>query len=145
VAVGKVAREAYGMAGAVQHGASTLPLELFSRFPEVKTLEIHLSTGFQNTVFDHLPDQLKQEMLHWVDENCKADMKPEWNEEQFLYKARKKALGPFKRQLWELKNEEKQPIIKALEEQLLTLFTKLNVLNTRERLLQYYPTPNTTA
>lgn len=143
-AIGQVAREAYGMAGAVQHGASTLPLELFTRFPEVKTLEIHLSTGFQNTVFDHLPDGLKQDMLTWVNENCKADMKPEWNEQQFLYKARKKALGPFKRQLWQLRDEEKQPIIQALEAQIFTLFSKLNVLQTRSRLLPYYPNLGTT-
>ncbi len=28
--------------------ASTLPNELFDKFPEVQTLEIHLATGFQN-------------------------------------------------------------------------------------------------
>ena len=35
----------YGLAGAVQHGASTLPDELFHRFPAVETAEIHLATG----------------------------------------------------------------------------------------------------
>ena len=38
----------YGLAGAVQHGASTLPDELFHHFPTVETAEIHLATGFQN-------------------------------------------------------------------------------------------------
>ena len=42
--LGEVAR-AYGLAGAVQHGASTLPDELFHRFPAVETAEIHLATG----------------------------------------------------------------------------------------------------
>ena len=42
--LGVVARE-YGLAGAVQHGASTLPDELFHRFPAVETAEIHLATG----------------------------------------------------------------------------------------------------
>src|SRR5262245_14065293 len=32
--ISKVAREEYGMAGAVQHGASTLPSELFGHFPD---------------------------------------------------------------------------------------------------------------
>ena len=45
--LGGVARE-YGLAGTVQHGASTLPDELFHRFREVETAEIHLATGFQN-------------------------------------------------------------------------------------------------
>jgi hypothetical protein len=137
--IGKVARETYSMGGAVQHGASTLPLEMFTRFPEVKTLEIHLSTGFQNTVFDHLPEGLKQEMMSWVTENCRSDMKPDWNEQQFLYKTRKKAIGPFKRQLWELREEEKQPIVKALETQVLTLFTQLKVLGTKDAITPYFP------
>ena len=42
--LGEIAR-AYGLAGAVQHGASTLPDELFHRFPAVETAEIHLATG----------------------------------------------------------------------------------------------------
>ena len=42
--LGEVARS-YGAAGAVQHGASTLPDELFHRFPAVETAEIHLATG----------------------------------------------------------------------------------------------------
>ena len=43
----------YGLAGAVQHGASTLPDELFHHFPKVETAEIHLATGFQNALYDH--------------------------------------------------------------------------------------------
>ena len=50
--LGVVARE-YGLAGAVQHGASTLPDELFHRFPAVETAEIHLATGFQNALYEH--------------------------------------------------------------------------------------------
>ena len=50
--LGEVARE-HGLAGAVQHGASTLPDELFHRFPAVETAEIHLATGFQNALYEH--------------------------------------------------------------------------------------------
>ena len=50
--LGEVAR-AHGLAGAVQHGASTLPDELFHRFPAVETAEIHLATGFQNAIYEH--------------------------------------------------------------------------------------------
>ncbi len=137
-AIGEMARKEYRMAGAVQHGASTLPLEMFSRFPEAGTLEIHLSTGFQNTVYDAMPEALRAEMLEWVKANCKSDMKPDWNEAQFLYKTRKKALGPFKRQLWHLREEEKQPIIDRLEKQLTAIFTQLKVTGTRETLEKYF-------
>ena len=44
----KVAREEYGLAGAVQHGASTLPDEAFNSFPKRETSEIHLATNFGN-------------------------------------------------------------------------------------------------
>ena len=65
--LGEVARE-YGLAGAVQHGASTLPDELFHRFPAVETAEIHLATGFQNTVYEHpaFPESLHREIEAWV-------------------------------------------------------------------------------
>ena len=44
------ARKDYGMGGAVQHGASTLPLEAFDAFPRARACEIHLATDFQNMV-----------------------------------------------------------------------------------------------
>ena len=64
--LGEVAR-AYGLAGAVQHGASTLPDELFHRFPEVETAEIHLATGFQNALYEHpaFPSSLMDEIYAW--------------------------------------------------------------------------------
>ena len=55
----KVARDDYGLAGAVQHGASTLPDTAFHNFPKRETAEIHLATNFQNMLFDHMPDALR--------------------------------------------------------------------------------------
>ncbi|MGH7343116.1 MAG: class II fructose-bisphosphate aldolase, partial [Candidatus Rokuibacteriota bacterium] len=84
----RVAREAYGQAGAVQHGASTLPDELFHKFPEVETAEIHLATGFQNLLFDggFLPDALRGQMYDWCRQNCADERQEGQTEEQFLYK-----------------------------------------------------------
>src|SRR5881296_794443 len=45
------ARSKYGLGGAVQHGASTLPPDAFSHFPKCEAIEIHLATNFQNIVF----------------------------------------------------------------------------------------------
>ncbi len=135
--VGRVAREEYHIGGAVQHGASTLPDEFFNKFPEVKTLEIHLATGFQNTVYTHLPTHLKQNIYEWLTNNCKADRKPDWNDEQFFYKTRKKGFGPFKKEMWKMSEAEKQPILEALEKQLLFLFTQLHVLNTNKKIQSY--------
>src|SRR5207249_1282921 len=42
------ARSRYGLGGAVQHGASTLPPDAFGHFPKCEAIEIHLATNFQN-------------------------------------------------------------------------------------------------
>src|SRR5213596_1099615 len=52
-ALSQDAREQYGLGGAVQHGASTLPPEAFGNFPACEAIEIHLATNFQTIVFDH--------------------------------------------------------------------------------------------
>src|SRR5215203_1084298 len=101
--LGDVARE-FGAAGAVQHGASTLPEELFHRFPAVETAEIHLATGFQNALYEHpaFPQELHREIEAWCFENAADERKPDMTDQQFVYTTRKKAIGPFKQRLGEL-------------------------------------------
>jgi fructose/tagatose bisphosphate aldolase len=102
--LGAVARGEYGLAGTVQHGASTLPDELFHRFREVETAEIHLATGFQNTLYEHpaFPPELHAEIEAWCFANALDERKPDQTDQQFVYTTRKKAIGPFKRELWDL-------------------------------------------
>ena len=109
--LGDVARRDYGLAGAVQHGASTLPDELFHRFPAVETAEIHLATGFQNALYDHpaFPEELHREIEAWCIENAADERKPDQTDEQFIYTTRKKAIGPFKRELWDLASQGRDP------------------------------------
>ena len=135
-----VCRE-YGMAGAVQHGASTLPDALFHRFPEVDTAEIHLATGFQNTLYDHpaTPQALHDEVELWVQTNCAAERTPGETDQQFVYKTRKKALGPLKRRLWEL--ETKDEILLTQAQKLELLFHELRVNGTRDLLDRYITAP----
>lgn len=130
--ISKVAREAYGLAGAVQHGASTLPPEVFDRFPKTGTAEIHLATEFQNMIYDQLAAPFKEEIYTYLRDACKDEMKAGQTDEQFIYKTRKKALGPFKRRFWELSPEMRQNIGRVLEEKFESLFGKLNVIRTRE-------------
>lgn len=128
----KVARKEYGLSGAVQHGASTLPEEAFDKFPATTTAEIHLATGFQNIIYEskNLPSTLKESMYAWLMENCAKEKKAGETEEQFIYKTRKKGFGPFKQQLWDLPAEVKDAIGKELEDKFDFLFRKLNVVNT---------------
>jgi fructose/tagatose bisphosphate aldolase len=131
-----VARE-YGLAGAVQHGASTLPDELFDHFPRVETAEIHLATGFQNLLYDHpaFPADLRAQVEGWCFSNTADERKDGETDTQFLYKTRKKALGPHKRELWEL--AAKAEIMSAQEEKLRFLFEQLGVAGSRSMVERY--------
>ena len=137
----KVARERYGLAGAVQHGASTLPDSAFDAFPRVETAEIHLATNFQNMLYDHLPKALREEIYAWLREAAKDERKPSDSDEQFFYKSRKKALGPFKRQLWDLPAELRQTIAAAYDRKFEFLFTQLGVQGTADAVRRYVTAP----
>ncbi|MBA2720225.1 MAG: class II fructose-bisphosphate aldolase [Chloroflexi bacterium] len=134
--LGEVARS-YGLAGAVQHGASTLPEELFHRFPAVETAEIHLATGFQNTLYEHpaFPQELHREIEAWVFDNAIDERRPDQTDAQFVYTSRKKAIGPFKRQLWDLATKDE--ILAAQRRKIGFLFTELGVNGSREMVERY--------
>lgn len=124
-----VAKE-YGMGGAVQHGASTLPEEAFTKFAEANALEVHLATGFQNIMFDHLPGDLRDEMYAYLDEHHSDERKEGQTDEQFYYKTRKRAIGPFKQKLWNLPEDVTRTIQNAWQEQFTLLFERLNIQDT---------------
>jgi len=130
-----------GLAGVVQHGASTLPMELFDKFPETGCVEIHLATEFQNIIYKHLPEELRKRIYQYCKENFQGryEWKPELTEEQGIYKTRKRALGPFKHELWDLPEEVKTPIIDELSQKFALLFEKLGLLNTRHIIDKLYP------
>jgi fructose/tagatose bisphosphate aldolase len=139
--VTEIGRGEYHIAGSVQHGASTLPEEVFNKFPENRAVEIHLATGFQNMVLDapSLPQQMRDEIREFCFLNAADERKAGETDEQFVYKTRKKAIGPFKRKMWELPPESKQPIIDALEKKFEFLMEKLSVFNTRDVIETYVP------
>ncbi|MGH9458665.1 MAG: class II fructose-bisphosphate aldolase, partial [Thermoanaerobaculia bacterium] len=139
--ISKLARDEYGIAGAVQHGASTLPEEVFDEFPKADTVEIHLATGFQNMVYDHeaFPRELEQEIAEWLRSNAANERKETDTEEQFLYKTRKKALGPFKQRLWDLPESVRGAIMDDLERKFEFLMEKLGVFGTRGLVTRYVP------
>jgi fructose/tagatose bisphosphate aldolase len=138
--LGIVARE-YGLAGAVQHGASTLPDELFHKFPEAETAEIHLATGFQNILYEHprFPAELYARVEQWVNENCADERSEGQTDMQFVYKTRKKALGPIKRDLWDL--EVKDEIIADQQAKMKYLFEQLGVTGNKATVERYVRAP----
>ena len=93
--------------------------------------KLYLATQFQNIVYDCLPSPLKDEIYAWLHKNCSDEKRPEQTEDQFIYKTRKKALGPFKRQVYSLPRGIKNKISSALEEEFSFLFEKLSLNDTR--------------
>lgn len=137
----RVARESYGLAGVVQHGASTLPDAAFHHFPRTETAEIHLATNFQNMLFDHLPAPLQREIYRWLDVQAKDERKPTDTDDQFYYKTRKKALGPFKEALWDLPPDSKAALAKAYDNKFAFLFEQLAVVGTADAVARHVRPP----
>ena len=133
----EVARREYGLSGAVQHGASTLPDSAFHNFPRTETAEIHLATNFQTMLYDRLPPALRGEIYEWLRENAKDERKPSDSDEQFFYKTRKKALGPFKRQFWDLDDSVKRELAAAYDNKFEFLFTQLGISNTADAVARH--------
>jgi fructose/tagatose bisphosphate aldolase len=133
-ALSKISREEFGLGGAVQHGASTLPAEAFHHFPDTETAEVHLATEFQNMIYENknFPQELKAKMYDWIKANLVSEKKEGQTEEQFIYKTRKKALGPFKKDIMGLKQELREAIAQEIENKFDFLFKQLKVVNNRE-------------
>jgi len=138
-ALSKIARDEYGLAGAVQHGASTLPPEAFHKFPECETAEVHLATEFQNMIYDseHFPSDLKKKIYDWLRMNARNEAKQGETEEQFFYKTRKRALGPFKKEIMSLSPETRSAIADEIEEKFDFLFRQLRVIGKKDLVEKY--------
>jgi hypothetical protein len=152
--LGKVAREEYGLAGVVQHGASTLDprcFVLFAGYPspegfeiskellnkenakilsENPAAEVHLATAYQDTILDHpkFPEDLAQEIKKWVLDNFPP--KEGEDAEKAYISNRKNAWGPFKAKLWNLPPEIQEDLRKTLVIQFSeSVFKNLGVQN----------------
>ena len=130
----EIARKEYGLSGAVQHGASTLPAEAFHKFAECDCAEVHLATEFQNMIYEskHFPADLKNRIYEWLKVNAASEKKEGETEDQFLYKARKKALGPFKKEIMGLPKEAREAIAAEIENKFDFLFKQLSNVNNRD-------------
>ena len=135
----ELARKEFGLGGAVQHGASTLPEEAFHKFAECEALEVHLATQFQNMIFEskHFPQELKLKIYEWLKVNAAQELSANETEEQFFYKTRKKALGPFKKEIMGLPEAVRDAIASEIESKFDFLFKQLNAVNNKELVDKY--------
>ena len=141
--VARVAREEFGLSGAVQHGASTLPIEVFSRFPESETVGIHLALGFNNLIFDHprLPESVEQEIQSYVFTHHAGERRPGQTDAQFLYTTRKKVWAGMKARFWELPADIQGAIGASLEEMFAQMFERLNAGSARDLVARFTQAP----
>jgi len=128
----KLAREEYGMGGAVQHGASTLPDEMFDLFPKKGTLEVHLATGFQNIFFDsvNFPKDLLAKINKGIEDKYPGDRKTGESDVQFYYRNRKRSFGDFKKEIWDIPQPIMDKICGEIEDRFSFFFKKLNEVGT---------------
>lgn len=135
--ISKAAREKYKIAGSVQHGASTLPEEKFKLFPENDTVEVHLSTEFQNIIMENLPEELREKIHKWALDNFSNEREENWNDTQAIYKLRKKAIGQFKKECWMLPDQDKAKIKAALAKKIGFLYDAFNITGTAHTVRKY--------
>ncbi len=128
----RVARNHYGLGGAVQHGASTLPEDAFGKFVEAEACEVHLATNFMNMFYDLMPSELREDIYKYLREKFVSERKPGMTEEQFYYKTRKNAVGPFKPQSWALPAVVRENLGQAWEAQFSKLFHLLGLADTQK-------------
>jgi fructose/tagatose bisphosphate aldolase len=128
----RVARKDYQMGGTVQHGASTLPEDAFHKFVENEAIEVHLATNFMNMFYDKAPTEIRQEMYAWLDNNNGSERKTGMTNEQFYYKTRKNAVGPFKAKMYALPQKTLDDLGAAWEGQFDKLFRLLGMQDTKQ-------------
>jgi fructose-bisphosphate aldolase, class II len=85
-------------------------------------------------VYEHpsFPADLKREMYAWIREHAADERKPTDSEEQFIYKSRKKAIGPFKQRMWSVADPGRAAIGQALEERFTFLMKQLKIDDTAD-------------
>lgn len=123
------AKEKYGIGGAVQHGASTLPEEAFNKFADSNAVEVHLATAFQNMIYDsdYFPNDLREDIYAHLTTSHADERKSGQTDGQFIYTTRKQGFGPFKQQFWGLPDDAKAGILGELRPRFELIFNELNV------------------
>ena len=130
----------YGWAGSVQHGASTLPNNAFSLFPQNKAVEVHLATGFQNITFDsgiYKVKGMQSELEQFLADKFRGDWKAGKTFAQFVYSTRKQATGPFKWMIWTMPEDVRAKVAENLYDQFAFLFGQLGVVDTKDLIAKH--------
>lgn len=129
----QTARQEYGLAGAVQHGASTLSWKQLAAIPATGCVEVHLSTQLQNLVFDHpaFPADFRRDIRRLVLTTFGPKRQAGQSDAQVVYRQRKFAWGEFRRRFWTFDRDAEEAIGRTLEIHCRQVFDALGVSGTR--------------
>ena len=75
---------------------------------------------------------LRSRIYEYINTELQGEKKEADTEEQFIYKARKKGFGRFKKAMWDLSPDILKAIGEELEAQFSFLFDKLNLSGTKD-------------
>ncbi len=106
----------HGLAGVVQHGASTLPEGELAQLPRVGVCEVHLATGIMDTILEsqHFPEELGDRI------NSKHD------------------LGVFKEDILNIPQTTIDKIAEEVEAEFVNFFKLLNVIGSLDLVEKLY-------
>ena len=138
-----MAREEYGLAGAVQHGASTLPSNAFGNFPRIETAEIHLATNFQNIVFDHprLPAELRERLRALGGRERRGRAQERRHQRAVLLQGAEEGDRPVQAGVLVAAGGRPRAVAADLERTFAFLFEQLNVNGTEDHIHRFVQAP----
>ncbi len=136
--LGRQARRLFGLGGAVQHGASTLPDNAFSLIRQAGAIETHLATAFQMGVLKHIPDGLRNAMWQWLMVN-KGERKAGETDEQYWHRMSKYSIAPFVQALWGMPEWYRLRAVANVERQFANIFKAFNIQGTADVVRRYAP------
>ena len=92
-----------------------------------------------NMFYDNGPKGLISKMYLYLDENFQSNRNPDMTDEQFYYKIRKNAIGPFKKEIYLLDENFKSQMEYLWYMKFKYLFQSLNIQGTKDLVDELIP------
>jgi hypothetical protein len=128
----EVARREYALATGVSCHGAPVPDELLAELPRLSIVEVDMGARYEELVLHHpaFPARLRDAMADWIDRTYGAVRGPGQDRASFRLQLRMTALEAFKRQMWDLPPESKDPVMADLQRTLVADLKRLEVEDT---------------
>ncbi len=128
----EVARREYAVATGVNFDGTPFIEDLLEKLPQFPIVEAHFGNRYEDFILHHtaFPSQLRDAIDGWIDQTYGEMRGREQDHANFHLQMRAPALESFKRQLWDLPPENKDSIMKDLQDTLIADFKRLSAEDT---------------